>query len=46
MDKIIQFDETNGVVIAESGVVLKDLNTYLGERGYEMPLDVKSRGLC
>jgi FAD/FMN-containing dehydrogenase len=46
MDKILNFDETYGIVTAESGAVLQDLNTHLGEIGYQMPIDLGSKGSC
>ena len=46
MNRIKGFDPNYGIVTAESGAILQDLNTYLREKGYEMPLDIKSRAMC
>ena len=46
MDKIIGFDESYGIVTAESGVILENLQNYLKDIGYCMPLDLGAKGSC
>lgn len=46
MNKIIGFDESYGIVMAESGVILQDLHNYLYDLGYTMPLDLGAKGSC
>lgn len=46
MNKILSFDESAGVVIAEAGVILEALDGYVGERGYRIPLDLGAKGSC
>jgi len=46
MNKVLSFDPYSGIVIAESGVVLEQLNSYLEERGFVMPLDLGAKGSC
>lgn len=46
MDKIIGFDESYGIVTTESGVVLENLQNYLKDIGYCMPLDLGAKGSC
>jgi FAD/FMN-containing dehydrogenase len=46
MNKILNFDESYGIITCEAGCVLQDLQTYLNERGYLMPLDLGAKGSC
>lgn len=46
MNKILSFDESAGVVVAESGVILESLDTFVGEKGYRVPLDLGAKGSC
>ena len=46
MNKILDFDESYGILTCEAGCVLQDLQTYLGKRGYLMPLDLGAKGTC
>lgn len=46
MNKILNFDESYGIVTAESGAILGDLQEYLGNIGYTIPLDLGARGTC
>lgn len=46
MNKVLAFDEYSGIVTAEAGVVLENLNSYLEERGFIMPLDLGAKGSC
>lgn len=46
MNKILSFDESAGVVVAEAGVILEALDGYVGERGYRVPLDLGAKGSC
>ena len=46
MNKILNFDESYGIITCEAGCVLHDLQTYLNERGYLMPLDLGAKGSC
>uniref|UniRef100_A0A7S4NJF4 FAD-binding PCMH-type domain-containing protein n=1 Tax=Paramoeba aestuarina TaxID=180227 RepID=A0A7S4NJF4_9EUKA len=45
-NKIQSFDSTSGVVTCGSGVVLEDLDTYLADYGYRVPLDLGAKGTC
>ena len=40
------FDETYGIITAESGAILEDMSNYLFDKNYTMPLDLSSRGSC
>ena len=46
MNKIIDFDESYGILTCEAGCVLQDLQNYLAQRGYLMPLDLGAKGTC
>lgn len=46
MNKILNFDESYGIITCEAGCILQDLQTYLNERGYIMPLDLGAKGSC
>ena len=46
MNKIIGFEESYGIVSAEAGCILSDLQDYTKARGYEVPLDLGAKGSC
>jgi D-2-hydroxyglutarate dehydrogenase len=46
MNKIIDFDESYGILTCEAGCILQDLQNYLKDRGYIMPLDLGAKGSC
>ena len=46
MNKILGFDESYGIITAESGAILLDLQNYLNNIGYTMPLDLGAKGSC
>ena len=46
MNKILGFDETTGVVFAEAGCILEDLQNYVAQYDFMMPLDLGAKGSC
>ncbi|KAK8918747.1 hypothetical protein KSP39_PZI021902 [Platanthera zijinensis] len=46
MDKNISFDKVNGILICEAGCILENLNSFLANEGYIMPLDLGAKGSC
>ena len=46
MNNIIGFDESYGIVSAEAGCILSDVQDYTKARGYEVPLDLGAKGSC
>ena len=46
MDKILDFDESYGIISSEAGVILRKLQDHAVERGYEVPLDIGARDSC
>ncbi|GCB79001.1 hypothetical protein scyTo_0017818 [Scyliorhinus torazame] len=46
MDNIISFNTNSGVLICQAGCILENLNNYLEEQDFIMPLDLGSKGSC
>lgn len=46
MNKIREFDDVSGVLVADAGVVLEVADQYLAERDYVFPLDLGAKGSC
>ncbi|KAG2640442.1 probable D-2-hydroxyglutarate dehydrogenase, mitochondrial isoform X3 [Panicum virgatum] len=46
MDKIISFDNVNGILTSEAGCVLENLSTFVENEGFIMPLDLGAKGSC
>ncbi|KAK9703215.1 D-lactate ferricytochrome c oxidoreductase [Basidiobolus ranarum] len=46
MNKIRAFDPISGVVTCDAGCVLENLDNYLAERDYIVPLDLGAKGSC
>eukprot|EP00879_Flechtneria_rotunda_P021087 GHRR01022215.1.p1 GENE.GHRR01022215.1~~GHRR01022215.1.p1 ORF type:complete len:274 (+),score=54.17 GHRR01022215.1:238-1059(+) len=46
MNKILSFDEVSGVIVAQAGCILQQLDSHVSERGYIMPLDLGAKGSC
>lgn len=46
LNKIKKFDLNLDVLSCEAGCILQDLNTYVRNFGYEVPLDLGARGSC
>jgi len=46
MNRVLKLDEYSGIVTCEAGVILENLNSYLEERGFVMPLDLGAKGSC
>ena len=46
MNQILGFDEFYGIVSSEAGVILRTLQNYTKERGYEVPLDLGAKDSC
>jgi len=44
-NKIVEFDNYSGVVIAEAGCILQNLDNHLGT-DYTVPIDLPSHGSC
>ncbi|EDV20810.1 uncharacterized protein TRIADDRAFT_31230 [Trichoplax adhaerens] len=46
MDDIINFDPQSGILICQAGCILKNLQDYVGNYGFTMPIDLGARGSC
>ena len=46
MDKILGFDDVNGILSAEAGCILEDMNNYVLKQGFDIPYNIGSRGSC
>lgn len=46
MNKIINLDETSGVLVCQAGCILENLETFVGDRGLMIPLDLGAKGSC
>ncbi|ORX91794.1 D-lactate dehydrogenase [Basidiobolus meristosporus CBS 931.73] len=46
MNKIRSFDALSGVVTCDAGCILENLDDYLAERNYMVPLDLGAKGCC
>ena len=46
MNRILDFDESYGIVSSEAGVILRNLCDYTIDRGYEVPLVLGSKSSC
>lgn len=46
MNKVRDFDEVSGTLVADAGCILEVVDHYLAERGYIFPLDLGAKGSC
>jgi len=46
MNQIQSFDDLSGILICEAGCILENLDKFLAEKGYIMPLDLGAKGSC
>ncbi|RZC53515.1 hypothetical protein C5167_012364 [Papaver somniferum] len=46
MNTIISFDEVSGILVCEAGCILENLDSFLANKGFIMPLDLGAKGSC
>eukprot|EP01125_Pyxidicula_operculata_P009602 TRINITY_DN3156_c0_g1_i2.p1 TRINITY_DN3156_c0_g1~~TRINITY_DN3156_c0_g1_i2.p1 ORF type:complete len:500 (-),score=94.37 TRINITY_DN3156_c0_g1_i2:2445-3944(-) len=46
MDKIKEFNINTGIVIAEAGVILENLEKFVNDKDHIIPLDLGAKGSC
>ncbi|KAK3739848.1 hypothetical protein QZH41_009093 [Actinostola sp. cb2023] len=46
MNTIIELDEVSGILTCESGCILENVDNFLAEKGFVMPLDLGAKGSC
>ncbi|XP_062438526.1 D-2-hydroxyglutarate dehydrogenase, mitochondrial isoform X5 [Rhea pennata] len=44
MNQIISFDKVSGILVCQAGCILENLNQYLEEKDFIMPLDLGAKG--
>ncbi|XP_003218369.1 D-2-hydroxyglutarate dehydrogenase, mitochondrial [Anolis carolinensis] len=46
MNQVISFDTVSGILVCQAGCILENLNNYLEELDFIMPLDLGAKGSC
>ncbi|KAM7160332.1 D-2-hydroxyglutarate dehydrogenase, mitochondrial isoform 2-T2 [Macrochelys suwanniensis] len=46
MNKVISFNSVSGILVCQAGCILENLNQYLEELDFIMPLDLGAKGSC
>ncbi|KAM0937213.1 putative D-2-hydroxyglutarate dehydrogenase [Dioscorea sansibarensis] len=46
MNKIISLDKVSGILKCEAGCILENLDSFLANAGYLMPIDLGAKGSC
>ncbi|GAB2279508.1 D-2-hydroxyglutarate dehydrogenase, mitochondrial [Dionaea muscipula] len=46
MNRIVSFDKVSGILVCEAGCVLENLESFLDDEGFVMPLDLGAKGSC
>ncbi|CAG8563038.1 10517_t:CDS:10, partial [Diversispora eburnea] len=46
LNKIRSFDHLSGSLVCDGGCILENLDNYLAEKGFMMPLDLGAKGSC
>ncbi|KAK4138312.1 hypothetical protein BT67DRAFT_430953 [Trichocladium antarcticum] len=46
MNRIIDFDEVSGTLVADAGCILESADQFLASKGYIFPLDLAAKGSC
>ncbi|KAH8553382.1 hypothetical protein BGW37DRAFT_533500 [Umbelopsis sp. PMI_123] len=46
MDRIRKIDKVSGIVVADAGVILENLDNAVSEHGYMVPVDLGAKGSC
>ncbi|KAL5713355.1 D-2-hydroxyglutarate dehydrogenase [Ranunculus cassubicifolius] len=46
MNSIISLDKVSGILVCEAGCILENLDTFLSNEGFVMPLDLGAKGSC
>lgn len=44
MNTVRNFDEVSGIVTCDAGIILENLDNYLAEYNYTVPLDLGAKG--
>lgn len=46
MNKVREFHPSSGIIEADAGIILQNLDEFLNEKGFIFPLDLGSKGSC
>lgn len=46
MNNIISCDKFSGILVCEAGCILENLDKFLADQGYMMPIDLGAKGSC
>ena len=46
MNKILGFDKAYGILSAQAGCILQDLQSYSADRKFDFPIDLGAKGSC
>ncbi|CAN6439404.1 unnamed protein product [Victoria cruziana] len=46
LNNIISLDKVSGIVVCEAGCILENLDSFLSDYGFMMPLDLGAKGSC
>ena len=46
MDSVVSFDARSGVVVCEAGCILQNLEAFVNQQGFMIPLDLGAKGSC
>ncbi|XP_074295169.1 D-2-hydroxyglutarate dehydrogenase, mitochondrial-like [Silene latifolia] len=46
MNKILSFDKVSGILVCEAGCILENLESFVDNEGFVMPLDLGAKGSC
>lgn len=46
MNSMISFDKVSGILVCEAGCILENLDSFLANQGFMMPLDLGAKGSC
>ncbi|CAG9856913.1 unnamed protein product [Phyllotreta striolata] len=46
LNEIISFDENSGILTSQSGCILQNLDNFLAEKNFMVPLDLGAKGTC
>ncbi|XP_008576975.1 PREDICTED: D-2-hydroxyglutarate dehydrogenase, mitochondrial [Galeopterus variegatus] len=46
MNQVISFQSVSGILVCQAGCILEELNRYLEEQDFIMPLDLGAKGSC
>ncbi|KAG9451727.1 hypothetical protein H6P81_004631 [Aristolochia fimbriata] len=46
MNNTISFDEVSGILVCEAGCILENLDNFLANQGFMMPIDLGAKGSC